>query len=62
MIKRYIDRKISRLMAKLYDEEHGGELVETALLLGFMVITALALMSRVGVKVFNYWIDIRDLM
>jgi Flp pilus assembly pilin Flp len=62
MIKRILTKQVDKLIAKIYDEEHGGELVETALLLGFIVIAALGIMSKIGLKIFSQWITIRDIM
>ena len=62
MIANLLPAKTRRLITKLIQDEEGGEVLETALVLGFIVVAALGIMSKVGMKVFGNWVALRDML
>lgn len=42
-------------LAALWADEAGGELIETALVLGLLVIGVIGIMGALGVKVYRKW-------
>jgi len=51
---------IAHLLARCAREEDGSEVVEYVLLLGLIVLGAIALISSLGVKVADTWRQIVD--
>lgn len=48
------------LLARLVNDERGGEVIEWALVAGLIVIGAIALISAVGTKVLARWNTVND--
>lgn len=51
-----------RLASKLAKDESGGELLETAFVLGLIVVACLGLLSALGIKVMAKWQSLSDLL
>lgn len=45
----------SKMIGRLVREEHGGEVLEYALIAGLIVVAAIAAITVVGTKVLGYW-------
>jgi Flp pilus assembly pilin Flp len=43
------------MLRKLFDDESGGEVIEYALILGLIVVAAIAVIGAVGTKVLARW-------
>ena len=48
-------KKLKTLIQKLIRDEQGGEVLEYALILGLIVVAALAVIGAVGTKVLARW-------
>jgi pilus assembly protein Flp/PilA len=46
---------MSKLLVKFINDEHGGEVIEYALIAGLIVVAAIAAISLVGTKVLARW-------
>ena len=46
---------LSRRVARLINDERGGEVLEYALIAGLIVVAAIAIIGSVGSKVFARW-------
>jgi Flp pilus assembly pilin Flp len=51
---------IRKMLASAIRDESGGETLDFALLVGFMVLAILACMSAMGIKVMEKWANIWD--
>ena len=47
--------KITKVTAALIRDEDGGEVLEYALILGLIIVAAIAAISAVGGKILNSW-------
>ena len=48
-------RRIAQLLQRLLCDEHGGEVIEYALVLGLVIVVAVAVITTVGTKVLARW-------
>ena len=51
-----------RLVARLVRDERGGEVMEYALILGLIVVAAIAVIGAVGTKVLARWNSVNSSM
>jgi Flp pilus assembly pilin Flp len=51
---------MGRLLSRLIRDESGGETLEYALILGLIVVTAIAVIGTVGVKVLARWTHVNS--
>ena len=51
-------RTLKRLSAKLVRDENGGEVIEYALVLGLLIVVAIAIIGTVGTKVVGRWTSV----
>jgi Flp pilus assembly pilin Flp len=56
------DIRLSAILRKLADDEHGGEVLEYALIAGLIVVAAIATIKGVGVKVLARWTSLNASM
>jgi Flp pilus assembly pilin Flp len=54
------DAKIMKLMKKLLQDENGGEVIEYALVLGLVLVTAIATIAGVGTRVLARWTSVNS--
>jgi Flp pilus assembly pilin Flp len=47
--------QIGRLLKNLFQDEQGGEVLEYALIAGLIVVSAIAVIGKVGTKVLARW-------
>ena len=45
-----------QLLARLINDDRGGETMEYALIIGLIVATAIAVFGAIGTKVFGRWV------
>ncbi len=48
-------KNISRIFRRCVTDDQGGEVIEYALILGLIIVTAIAIVGAVGVKVLARW-------
>lgn len=48
-------KKLNSLLRRLLKDEHGGEVLEYALIAGLIVVGCIALITKVGTKVLARW-------
>ena len=53
-------RSLKRLSAKLARDDNGGEVIEYALVLGLLIVVAIAIIGTVGVKVAARWTSVNN--
>ena len=53
---------VKRTFAKLLRDEQGGEVIEYALVLGLIVVAAIAIIGAVGTKVLARWTSVNSSM
>ena len=53
---------MSKLIAKLVSDESGGEVLEYALIVGLIVVAAIAAITSVGGKVLARWTSLNNSM
>jgi Flp pilus assembly pilin Flp len=44
-------RRVNRTIGRLLSDEHGGEVIEYALVLGMIIVTAIVVIGAVGTRV-----------
>ena len=49
-------------LRQLLADEHGGEVIEYALVLGLIIVTAIAIVGAVGTKVLARWDSVNSSM
>lgn len=54
--------KIKQTLLRLIHDDHGGEVLEYALVAGLIVIAAIAAISTVGTKVLARWTSVQNSM
>ncbi len=57
---RFIAARAKSLTLRLLQDDAGGELIETALIIGLISIVAIGVMGKLGTKVLLRWSDIYD--
>ncbi|MBC8105780.1 MAG: Flp family type IVb pilin [Anaerolineae bacterium] len=58
-----MDMKSNRqLLARLVNDERGGEVLEYALIAGLIVVAAIAIIGQVGTKVLAKWTSLNSRM
>ena len=55
-------KAMKNLIAKLVRDEHGGEVLEYALIAGLIVVAAIAVITSVGNKVLARWQSLNSSM
>ena len=55
-------KTIANLFAKLVKDEQGGEVLEYALIVGLIVVAAIAAITSVGTKVLARWTSLNSSM
>jgi Flp pilus assembly pilin Flp len=53
-------RSLRQLAAKLARDENGGEVIEYALVIGLLVVVAIAIIGTVGTKVVGRWTSVNN--
>jgi Flp pilus assembly pilin Flp len=53
---------IKSAVARLWREQDGGEVIEYALILGLIIVVAIALVGAVGTKVVARWTSVNSSM
>ena len=53
---------LKSLLSKLVRDEHGGEVLEYALIAGLIVVAAIAAITTVGTKVLGRWTSLQNSM
>src|SRR5437867_2525473 len=53
-------RALKELSAKLVRDENGGETIEYALILGLIIVVAIAIIGTVGTKVVGRWTSVNN--
>lgn len=53
-------RSLKQLSAKLVRDENGGETIEYALILGLIIVVAIAIIGTVGTKVAGRWTSVNN--
>ena len=51
---------LTNLLAKAARDERGGEVIEYALVLGLIVVVAIAIIADVGTKVVGKWTSVNN--
>jgi Flp pilus assembly pilin Flp len=51
---------MSKLFRSLVRDDQGGEVIEYALVLGLLIVVAIAIISSVGTKVVGKWTSINN--
>ena len=51
---------VTRKLTALWADEHGGEVIEYALIMGLIIVAAIAIISSVGVKVLARWTSVNS--
>jgi len=54
------DAKIMKLISRLLQDESGGEVIEYALVLGLIIVTAIATIAGVGTRVMARWSSVNN--
>ena len=57
-----IPKMAKQILAKLLRDEHGGEVLEYALIAGLIVVAAIAAITAVGNKVLARWNSVQNSM
>jgi Flp pilus assembly pilin Flp len=52
----------SNFLRKLWSDDHGGEVLEYALIVGLIVVAAIAAITSVGTKVLAKWTSVDSSM
>lgn len=55
-------RHITSLLAKVFADERGGEVLEYALIAGLIVVSAISVVKSVGTKVLGRWQSLNSSM
>ena len=55
-------KAIKNLVAKLLQDEQGGEVLEYALIVGLIIVGAIATISTVGTKILARWTSLQNSM
>ena len=55
-------RAVKNLLTKLVSDEQGGEVLEYALIVGLIVVAAIAAITSVGTKVLAKWTSLNSSM
>ena len=53
-------KQIRNMFARLLSDEQGGEVIEYALILGLIIVAAIAVIGSVGVKVLARWTSVNS--
>jgi pilus assembly protein Flp/PilA len=53
---------VKRALGKVWRDEQGGEVIEYALILGLIVVAAIAIVGAVGTKVLARWTSVNSSM
>jgi Flp pilus assembly pilin Flp len=51
---------VTRNLTALFADENGGEVIEYALIMGLIIVAAIAIISSVGVKVLGRWTSVNS--
>jgi Flp pilus assembly pilin Flp len=51
---------VKRLLTKVLADENGGEVMEYALIMGLIIVAAIAIISSVGSKVLARWTSLNS--
>ena len=51
-------KKIAKMLARLVRDQQGGEVLEYALIMGLIVVAAIAAITAVGTKVLGRWTSV----
>jgi pilus assembly protein Flp/PilA len=54
------ERDMRRLMARVARDERGGEVIEYALILGLIIVVAIAIIGTVGTRVMARWTSVNS--
>jgi Flp pilus assembly pilin Flp len=49
-----------KLFRNILSDERGGEVIEYALVLGLLIVVAIAIISSVGTKVVGKWTSVKN--
>ena len=55
-------RRITSLLAQVFADERGGEVLEYALIAGLIVVSAISVIKSVGTKVLGRWQSLNSSM
>lgn len=55
-------RRITSLLAQVFADERGGEVLEYALIAGLIVVAAISVIKSVGTKVLGRWQSLNSSM
>ncbi len=55
-------RQVMSSLRRLIRDEHGGEVIEYALILGLVIVVAIAVITSVGTKVLARWRSVNSSM
>lgn len=53
-------KKLNQIIGRLVKDEDGGEIIEYALILGLIVVTAIVVIGSVGTKVLGRWTSVNS--
>ncbi|HMB96537.1 MAG TPA: Flp family type IVb pilin [Tepidisphaeraceae bacterium] len=53
---------MQRIFVRLLSDDRGGEVIEYALILGLILVTAIAVIGAVGTKVLARWTSVNSSM
>jgi pilus assembly protein Flp/PilA len=53
-------KSLGNVLAKLVRDEQGGEVIEYALIMGLIIVAAIATITTVGSKILARWTSIND--
>ena len=53
-------KSVKKLLIGVVRDEQGGEVIEYALVLGLIVVVAIAIIGAVGTKVFGRWTSVNN--
>jgi pilus assembly protein Flp/PilA len=53
-------KSLGNVLAKLARDEQGGEVIEYALIMGLIIVAAIATITTVGSKILARWTSIND--
>jgi Flp pilus assembly pilin Flp len=53
-------QKLMNQIRAAFRDENGGEVIEYALILGLIIVTAIAIISAVGTKVTGKWTSVNN--
>jgi len=57
-----IGRAMRKMLKRLAGDETGGEVIEYALILGLIIVAAIAIIGTVGTKVLARWTSVNSSM